>query len=412
MRTIPTCRATLFESLGSSSFVYDLPRNKISVCTNNFFFRQSLGSLRTRTSNPFVLLNHHALGLESADAFFLRREKKIKQKKTSHTHTHTPEMQPTHVEARRWRNHVGRNNFVGWSWVVDPLSPSTRMWPEWREVADVVYCLTLDDRPDRHESARQQLNRVGLAGRTVFCMNRKDTSPDMKRPWTRGIFEAHRLAALDGLARGARRILVFEDDVVFARDISRLDIEDVVSTTREIPKDWTMLLLGATPVLGARMPVDRYRNTDIEHQRRSVYRAPALCMHAYILSERGMRMLAETPFDAKRAMAIDTFMGFRPTVYAIHPLLAYQAPLSTDNAKASINEKLHMLVTDEDRCNNLSNIVYTTWTPLFFFFVLLCVLLCLALFRRTGFYKRLPSSSTSASPTSLSRRQNRASLLE
>ena len=75
---------------------------------------------------------------------------------------------------------------------------------------DRVYCISLVNRQDRRVEAQAQFARVGLGGRVEFVLVEKHaTNPEQ------GIYESHLLCMEKGLASGAERILIFEDDVVF-----------------------------------------------------------------------------------------------------------------------------------------------------------------------------------------------------
>jgi GR25 family glycosyltransferase involved in LPS biosynthesis len=77
---------------------------------------------------------------------------------------------------------------------------------------DRVYCISLKDRTDRREAAKREFARVGLLDRVEFVIvDRHPTDSEQ------GIFESHMSCVRAGLAAGAQRILIFEDDVVFRR---------------------------------------------------------------------------------------------------------------------------------------------------------------------------------------------------
>ena len=75
---------------------------------------------------------------------------------------------------------------------------------------DLIQCITCRDRPERRAAAELQFAAVGLSERVEFLEQDRDVE-DGKR----GCFGAHQQAAANALARGAKRALTFEDDVLF-----------------------------------------------------------------------------------------------------------------------------------------------------------------------------------------------------
>lgn len=102
---------------------------------------------------------------------------------------------------------------------------------------DRIYCISLVNREDRRAEAMVQFDRVGLASRVEFVLVQKhQANPEQ------GIYESHLLCMEKGLASGARRILVFEDDVVFVQ-YSPERLAQLVHFMRTDP-GWDMFFLG------------------------------------------------------------------------------------------------------------------------------------------------------------------------
>jgi GR25 family glycosyltransferase involved in LPS biosynthesis len=100
---------------------------------------------------------------------------------------------------------------------------------------DRAYCISLTDRADRRDSAQRQFAAIGLKTVEFHLVERQ---PDA----TKSIYEAHLACLAKGLAAGAKRFLVFEDDVVFAR-FSPVVLAHIVNFTGASP-DWRILFLG------------------------------------------------------------------------------------------------------------------------------------------------------------------------
>lgn len=102
---------------------------------------------------------------------------------------------------------------------------------------DRVYCISLVNREDRRREARQQFARVGLLERVEFVLvDKRRDNPEQ------GIYESHLLCMQRGLAHGARRILIFEDDVVFLH-CSAERLGELVRFMQE-HSCWDMFFLG------------------------------------------------------------------------------------------------------------------------------------------------------------------------
>ena len=77
---------------------------------------------------------------------------------------------------------------------------------------DKIYCISLTERTDRRATARAQFESVGLSNLVEFVIIEKHPEGS-----ERGCYESHMTCMGKGLAEGAERILIFEDDIVFDR---------------------------------------------------------------------------------------------------------------------------------------------------------------------------------------------------
>jgi len=114
-----------------------------------------------------------------------------------------------------------------------PGAPSSRdLWAFF----DRVYCISLDERPDRRQEAERQFRRVGLAERVEFVIVQKDPV-DAER----GIHASHMECFRRGAAAQARTTLIFEDDIVFDRFAPRVLAE---CTRFMAAAAWNMFFFG------------------------------------------------------------------------------------------------------------------------------------------------------------------------
>lgn len=178
---------------------------------------------------------------------------------------------------------------------------------------DRIYCISVDEREDRRESARAQFAKVGLNGKVEFFIVRRHPSNIEQ-----GIYESHMACLRKGLETGAERIAVFEDDVVF----DRFDPQRLFRCTRFLStRPWNVLLFGA--LIGSSRKTAEPAVQEVEY---------VSLAHGYALNRAYAETLAFVPWQP--GMASDTL--FRPPtdrVYAVAPMFAFQSNSSSDNEK-------------------------------------------------------------------------------
>ena len=103
---------------------------------------------------------------------------------------------------------------------------------------DRIYCISLEEREDRRQSAAASFSKVGLTGKVEFVMVKR-------HPYNveQGMYESHITCLRKGLDAGAESIVVFEDDIIF----DRFDLEHFKQGTQFLidHPDWNVLLWGA-----------------------------------------------------------------------------------------------------------------------------------------------------------------------
>jgi hypothetical protein len=178
---------------------------------------------------------------------------------------------------------------------------------------DCFYCVSLREREDRRNSAIKEFSKVGLAGRVEFVLGERHPN-DMEE----GVYESHMMCLRKGLERGAKNIVVFEDDVEF----DRFDPERLRSCMEFLAKrpGWKVLLLGAL--------IRSSHKTTNPHVQKVRYQS---LTHAYVLNRHYAETLAYEPW---KGIVNDTL--FRPLVndvYAVFPMCAFQKKFTSDNHK-------------------------------------------------------------------------------
>jgi GR25 family glycosyltransferase involved in LPS biosynthesis len=178
---------------------------------------------------------------------------------------------------------------------------------------DRIYCISLKERPDRRAQAAAQFLRVGLAKRVIYMtVERHPTDCEQ------GIYESHMACIRQGLADGARRLLIFEDDVIFNR-FRPTRLTAAVDFLNRHP-DWQILFLGCL--------VRKSRGTETPVVRKVSYRCLA---HAYALHRSCAEQLVQEPW---RGIPFDVMLSrFDHGLYACYPSFAFQGDTASDNRR-------------------------------------------------------------------------------
>jgi GR25 family glycosyltransferase involved in LPS biosynthesis len=189
-------------------------------------------------------------------------------------------------------------------------SPPTGAWAAF----DRVYCISLTQRADRREKARQEFARLGLADRVQFVI--VDSHPTDSE---QGIFESHMACLRAGLAAGAQNIVVFEDDILIRRFSPKV-LDDAVRFMKS-NADWQVFFFGCF--------VRSSRKTVFDSVRQIRYRCTA---HAYVVNRAFAEKLAEIPW---RGIAFDDLLYSMQNghFYTCYPAFAFQSGSSTNNDK-------------------------------------------------------------------------------
>jgi GR25 family glycosyltransferase involved in LPS biosynthesis len=176
---------------------------------------------------------------------------------------------------------------------------------------DAVYCISLQEQPQRTRRAAEHFHQIGLCRHVTFYRPLRGAETG------RAIWESHRAVARDALAKGCRGALVLEDDALFRRNWATLAPE-IARAFAVLPQTWWGLFLG-------HLPWQAY------FVRRNVLRVRSTCMHAYIANGPLLDWIATTePGDAALAMwrpaygSIDSATMNLPEMYALFPMAALQ----------------------------------------------------------------------------------------
>ncbi|WP_153305794.1 glycosyltransferase family 25 protein [Desulfogranum mediterraneum] len=144
-----------------------------------------------------------------------------------------------------------------------------------------------------------------------------------------GIFQSHQHCLQQGLATGARRILIFEDDVVFRDHAFHRRLEEACRALNE-EQGWEALFLGCIS--------QGSHKTRTKSLRKIRYRCLA---HAYALNRPLAGRLAREPWSG---IPFDELLRrYRPQGYALFPMCAFQGEASSDNHTVSVDRLRRLL---------------------------------------------------------------------
>ena len=109
-------------------------------------------------------------------------------------------------------------------------------------IADKAYVINLTRRPDRLETVNREFARIGIAVERFEAVDVRDDTGRYRYPAELGCKLSHLTLLNNAKKNGCRRVLIFEDDVRFSNNFSKV-IGEVISQLSRIPK-WDIFLLG------------------------------------------------------------------------------------------------------------------------------------------------------------------------
>jgi len=225
---------------------------------------------------------------------------------------------------------------------------------------DKIYCISLDERPDRRKEAEKQFDAVGLSNKVEFVIVKKHPV-DCEQ----GIFESHLLCMKQGLHAGADKMVIFEDDICF----DRFNPQTLKSAIDFISKDknWKMLFLGCM--------VKGSRKTENESVLKISFRS--LC-HAYVINQNFARHLVKTPW---RKIPFDDMLRNLDDnhFYAVYPSFAFQGNSRSDNQRYLALDRFRRLCGGLKRLQKMNERFHSNKRLIVMIHVLLILMLAVIL---------------------------------
>ncbi len=187
------------------------------------------------------------------------------------------------------------------------MKPTSDPW----SFFDKIYCISIDTRIDRRTEAKKQFSSCGLQERVEFIIVGKHPHNQEQ-----GIFESHIHCLQKGLAAGAARILIFEDDILL-KNYTPSRLCEATDFLRSTPH-WDAFFLGAIS--------SRSEKTANENVVAIKYRCLA---HAYCLSRDFAQRMVRLQWDK---IPYDTLLQQQcRKSYALSTMIAFQSSSPTDN---------------------------------------------------------------------------------
>lgn len=212
----------------------------------------------------------------------------------------------------------------------------------WKRIVipDCVFCICLEERTDRFETSQREFHRVGLCRMLrYYRVFRPSVDECTKQNITRrgrfGCWNSHTTLAqeiqeicksLKPVALLNRGALVFEDDIVFCSLMTTAIADKTCRHLQEeLPDTWEMYKLGQATTVGypVNLKLDLFRNY-------------SLMTHAFLLSPKGIRRVAESSFldtlkTTGEEMHVDAWMLRNIVTYATRPMLVMQDDSDSSN---------------------------------------------------------------------------------
>ncbi|MBU2711375.1 glycosyltransferase family 25 protein [Zooshikella harenae] len=188
---------------------------------------------------------------------------------------------------------------------------------------DKAYCISLKERTDRQEIAKQNLSVLGNP--VEFWLVEKD-----KENPERGCYNSHRDIACHALAQGYQRILIFEDDIVFHKQPS----------SRQLKRINKFLCSNQGDIFYLGVLLGRLWLT----QSLSIARCRAFGSHSYILQRKGLEKLVSQKYCSK---PVDQFYKQNFDCFLAFPMLTSQLSYQVVGSDIESNSQTFIPLNNE-----------------------------------------------------------------
>ena len=176
---------------------------------------------------------------------------------------------------------------------------------------DKIFCISVDSRIDRQETAKLVFEELGILQRVEFVLVQKHPSNPEE-----GIFESHLQCLSRGVEEGGEHILIFEDDIAVAHFQEERSTE-AIRQLRQL-ENWDAFFLGAISS-GSRKTASKYL-AKIDYR----------CLtHGYALNRPFAQKIIKEQWEG---VAYDGFLKKHcSNSFAPVPMIAFQSTSISDN---------------------------------------------------------------------------------
>jgi GR25 family glycosyltransferase involved in LPS biosynthesis len=175
-----------------------------------------------------------------------------------------------------------------------------------------IRCINLITRKDRYEESKKVFDKYKIPVRYFYAKKHP-------KGGVYGCFDSHIRVIREAYYSGAKRVLIFEDDIT---PTDYLNVENLKKAIKfmKTKKDWDLFYLGALP------EIRRHYSRQTKYP--GIYRLHGVCTHAYIVNRSAMKKLINLKFDGT---AIDYYyINNFNKCYALYPTLFLQGLSKSD----------------------------------------------------------------------------------
>ena len=202
----------------------------------------------------------------------------------------------------------------------------------WSSFLSQIFCICLEERPDRLTEASQQFHKYGLCKLVQFYRTFRPSPEEIKMYGIQcrgfyGIWNSHQDLAKISEKQRYENILVFEDDILFIENRMTPDLILSLGTKlSNLPKNWEIFYLGHIPFFALPSSLDL-----------SVWKVHSMMAHSYILSWNGINKLSSCDYitDVRQnngsERGIDQWFCANFNQYALWPQIAVQSGSNSSN---------------------------------------------------------------------------------
>jgi len=221
----------------------------------------------------------------------------------------------------------------------------------------LIWCISLQEQSaDEHKKRHAFFHQWGMCRFSALYIVERPNMARYKQPpynFTArgkfGIWSSHQNIARLMMSHNKQRCLVLEHDAEMSFAFSQTPwelwvvLQRLADSLGMLPLDWEMFMLGYFPIEGKQLLLPHDDDDDTVR----MWQVKALMLHAYILSECGIRRLGESWYSTlPKEMDIDKYASMYFSQYAISPQLMVQNGIEQSSNTSNFQSKLKNKITE------------------------------------------------------------------